>query len=155
MRYVLSRFPLPQLHHNLSSLLCQGTSIRRTNETDMNAQSSRSHAIFSLTMTQKKYTGSGPPPRSFSPLPPLAVLHLDWLDLALFIPLRVSILPPSAVPQPPAFILPWAGAVVSDLLVLWEVVLVLPRVGNMTTRSENGSLRFPSFTLLTLLDQNR
>ena len=36
----------------------------------MNAQSSRSHAIFSLTLTQKKYTGSGPPPRSSSPLPP-------------------------------------------------------------------------------------
>jgi hypothetical protein len=36
----------------------------------MNAQSSRSHAIFSLTLTQKKYTGSGQPPRSNSPLPP-------------------------------------------------------------------------------------
>lgn len=36
----------------------------------MNAQSSRSHAIFSLTLIQKKYTGSGPPPRSSSPLPP-------------------------------------------------------------------------------------
>ena len=38
----------------------------------MNAQSSRSHAIFSLTLTQKKYTGSGPPPRSSSPIPPTA-----------------------------------------------------------------------------------
>lgn len=37
----------------------------------MNATSSRSHAIFSLTLTQKKYTGSSPPPvRSSSPLPP-------------------------------------------------------------------------------------
>lgn len=36
----------------------------------MNAQSSRSHAIFSLTLTQKKFTGSGNPPRSSSPLPP-------------------------------------------------------------------------------------
>jgi kinesin family protein 4/21/27 len=38
----------------------------------MNAQSSRSHAIFSLTLTQKKYTGSssGIPTRSSSPLPP-------------------------------------------------------------------------------------
>jgi hypothetical protein len=38
----------------------------------MNAQSSRSHAIFSLTLTQKKYTGasSSLPPRSHSPLPP-------------------------------------------------------------------------------------
>jgi len=36
----------------------------------MNAQSSRSHAIFSLTLTQKKFSGTGPPPRSSSPLPP-------------------------------------------------------------------------------------
>lgn len=36
----------------------------------MNAQSSRSHAIFSLTLTQKKFTGSGLPTRSSSPLPP-------------------------------------------------------------------------------------
>lgn len=53
-------------------MLRKGTSIRRTNETDMNAQSSRSHAIFSLTLTQKKYVGTNPlpPPRSSSPLPP-------------------------------------------------------------------------------------
>ncbi|KAJ7481171.1 kinesin domain-containing protein [Mycena galericulata] len=51
------------------TLLRKGSSIRRTNETDMNAQSSRSHAIFSLTLTQKKFVGSGPPPRSSSPLP--------------------------------------------------------------------------------------
>lgn len=57
-------------HHSIFSLIRQGTSIRRTNETDMNAQSSRSHAIFSLTLIQKKFTGSGPPPRSSSPLPP-------------------------------------------------------------------------------------
>lgn len=42
--------------------LLQGSSVRRTNETDMNAQSSRSHAIFSMTLTQKKWVGSGPPP---------------------------------------------------------------------------------------------
>ncbi|CAK5265252.1 unnamed protein product [Mycena citricolor] len=51
------------------TLIRKGSSIRRTNETDMNAQSSRSHAIFSLTLIQKKFAGSGPPPRSSSPLP--------------------------------------------------------------------------------------
>ncbi|EST05085.1 Kinesin, motor domain protein [Kalmanozyma brasiliensis GHG001] len=44
--------------------LLQGSSVRRTNETDMNAQSSRSHAIFSITLTQKKWVGSGPAPNS-------------------------------------------------------------------------------------------
>ena len=39
-----------------------GTNVRKTNETEMNSQSSRSHAIFSLTLTQKKYVGSGQPP---------------------------------------------------------------------------------------------
>ncbi|THU88609.1 kinesin [Dendrothele bispora CBS 962.96] len=56
--------------NEVMTLIRKGTSIRRTNETDMNAQSSRSHAIFSLTLIQKKFTGSGAPPRSSSPLPP-------------------------------------------------------------------------------------
>ncbi|SNX85072.1 related to KIP1 - kinesin-related protein [Melanopsichium pennsylvanicum] len=47
--------------------LLQGSSVRRTNETDMNAQSSRSHAIFSITLTQKKWVGSGPPPSAAPP----------------------------------------------------------------------------------------
>ncbi|KAH9030617.1 kinesin domain-containing protein [Lactarius pseudohatsudake] len=51
------------------NLIRQGTSIRRTNETEMNAQSSRSHAIFSLTLVQRRYSGTGVPPRSSSPLP--------------------------------------------------------------------------------------
>jgi len=38
--------------------LQQGSVLRRTNETDMNAQSSRSHAIFSITLTQRKRVGS-------------------------------------------------------------------------------------------------
>jgi hypothetical protein len=53
------------------SLLKQGSSIRRTNETDMNAQSSRSHAIFSLTLTQKRFTGTTPQRLGrHSPIPP-------------------------------------------------------------------------------------
>ena len=51
---------------DVMNYLEQGSQIRRTNETDMNAQSSRSHAIFSLTLTQKKYVGTGPPPPSAS-----------------------------------------------------------------------------------------
>lgn len=44
--------------------LLQGSSARRTHETDMNAQSSRSHAIFSLTLTQRKYVGGSTSPQS-------------------------------------------------------------------------------------------
>lgn len=40
------------------SLLEQGSQVRQTNSTEMNAQSSRSHAIFSLTLTQSKPSGT-------------------------------------------------------------------------------------------------
>ena len=43
-------------------LLAQGSTLRQTGATDMNAQSSRSHAIFSLTVTRRKWSGTGPPP---------------------------------------------------------------------------------------------
>jgi hypothetical protein len=47
--------------------------MRRTHETEMNAQSSRSHAIFSLTLIQKKYSGSGAPLARILPSHPQAV----------------------------------------------------------------------------------
>jgi kinesin family protein 4/21/27 len=43
------------------SLLQQGSERRKTGETSMNASSSRSHAIFSLTLVQKKRAGTGTP----------------------------------------------------------------------------------------------
>lgn len=46
--------------------LRSGTALRRTNETDMNAQSSRSHAIFSITLTQRRRVGGPAPPASAS-----------------------------------------------------------------------------------------
>ncbi|TIC09952.1 kinesin-domain-containing protein [Wallemia mellicola] len=54
----------PQVNSSTDVLknLRQGSNVRQTNETEMNAQSSRSHAIFSLTLTQKKYVGPGTPP---------------------------------------------------------------------------------------------
>ncbi|CAO1629670.1 unnamed protein product [Parajaminaea phylloscopi] len=54
---------------DVMNLLLQGSAIRRTNETEMNAQSSRSHAIFSLNLVQQKFVGAGPPP------PPSAALN--------------------------------------------------------------------------------
>ncbi|GAA6029356.1 hypothetical protein JCM8097_003635 [Rhodosporidiobolus ruineniae] len=44
------------------NLLAEGSTLRQTNATEMNSQSSRSHAIFSLTVTQRKWAGPGPPP---------------------------------------------------------------------------------------------
>ncbi|KWU44892.1 P-loop containing nucleoside triphosphate hydrolase protein, partial [Rhodotorula sp. JG-1b] len=43
------------------NLLAAGSALRQTGATDMNAQSSRSHAIFSLTVTQQRWSGAGPP----------------------------------------------------------------------------------------------
>lgn len=51
----------------LRSHLTTGSALRQTSSTDMNSQSSRSHAIFSLTLTQRKYTGTGTPPAPPSP----------------------------------------------------------------------------------------
>ncbi|KAG0147379.1 hypothetical protein CROQUDRAFT_656109 [Cronartium quercuum f. sp. fusiforme G11] len=54
-------------------ILERGSSVRQTNSTDMNAQSSRSHAIFSLSLTQRKSNspsnGSGRRSRVASPTP--------------------------------------------------------------------------------------
>jgi len=40
-----------------------GSAVRQTSSTAMNDQSSRSHAIFSLTLIQRKYVGQGTPPQ--------------------------------------------------------------------------------------------
>jgi kinesin family protein 4/21/27 len=48
------------------SLLEQGSQVRQTNSTEMNAQSSRSHAIFSLSLTQRKLSGSNSNGSSFN-----------------------------------------------------------------------------------------
>lgn len=42
---------------DVMAYLTEGTAARQTSETDMNEASSRSHAIFSLTLTHRKYTG--------------------------------------------------------------------------------------------------
>ncbi|GAA5904781.1 hypothetical protein JCM5296_000759 [Sporobolomyces johnsonii] len=54
---------------DVMNLLATGSSLRQTGATDMNAQSSRSHAIFSLTITQRKWTGLGSPPPSVNTSP--------------------------------------------------------------------------------------
>ncbi|GAA5822763.1 hypothetical protein JCM11251_004368 [Rhodosporidiobolus azoricus] len=51
------------------NLLAEGSTLRQTGSTEMNSQSSRSHAIFSLTVTQRKWAGPTPPPAP-SPQPP-------------------------------------------------------------------------------------
>lgn len=53
-----------------SSFLQQGTENRATGSTDMNDVSSRSHAIFSVTLKQEKWVPSSPQSsRAASPLP--------------------------------------------------------------------------------------
>lgn len=48
-------------------LLQDGSTRRRTGETNMNATSSRSHAIFSLTLVQSRRAGAGESPASEEP----------------------------------------------------------------------------------------
>ncbi|BGO89455.1 hypothetical protein NBRC10512v2_001413 [Rhodotorula toruloides] len=55
--------------HEVMDLLAAGSALRQTGETQMNAQSSRSHAILSLTVTQRKWTGSGPSTPSSPAMP--------------------------------------------------------------------------------------
>ncbi|BGP45900.1 hypothetical protein JCM10450v2_001735 [Rhodotorula kratochvilovae] len=69
-------------------LLAQGSTLRQTGATGMNAQSSRSHAIFSLTVTRRKWAGSGPPPAA--PSTPSSPQNR-----------RMSALPRIASPAPP------------------------------------------------------
>ncbi|GAA6047599.1 hypothetical protein JCM3770_001583 [Rhodotorula araucariae] len=69
-------------------LLAQGSTLRQTSATGMNAQSSRSHAIFSLTVTRRKWAGAGPPPTSEATPP--SPQHR-----------RLSALPRIASPAPP------------------------------------------------------
>lgn len=52
---------------DVMAYLIEGTAARRTSETDMNEASSRSHAIFSLTLTQRRYTGGRTTPTPSTP----------------------------------------------------------------------------------------
>ncbi|GAA5920854.1 hypothetical protein JCM1841_002353 [Sporobolomyces salmonicolor] len=65
---------------DVMNLLATGSTLRQTGATDMNAQSSRSHAIFSLTITQRKWSGLGPPPSvNTSPQSPRIANRLSGL----------------------------------------------------------------------------
>jgi hypothetical protein len=45
--------------HDLLGVLSFGSSIRQTDATAINAKSSRSHAVFSLNLVQRKVKGAG------------------------------------------------------------------------------------------------
>lgn len=60
----------PVWTYSFYSFLQQGTENRATGSTDMNDVSSRSHAIFSVTLKQEKWVPSSPQSsRAASPLP--------------------------------------------------------------------------------------
>lgn len=69
-----TRFPLFRMQEQSTQCICcillrylqMGTKNRATGSTDMNAKSSRSHAIFSVTLRQEKWVQSGPPKPSAS-----------------------------------------------------------------------------------------
>lgn len=79
-----------------------GSAIRQTNSTDMNSQSSRSHAIFSLVLTQRKYTGSGPPPPSGSVSPRASRIGMNRQSFASPTANRVASPTPGGRPTTPS-----------------------------------------------------
>ena len=70
--------------------LARGSANRRVGATDMNAQSSRSHAIFSVTMIQQKFVSSSTTPTSSRPGTPSKMLEPKIRSQSSVNNLRVS-----------------------------------------------------------------